>query len=125
MLPARPELTFGLGSYVAFRELGALSEKKLLHLLFHDFLGVGIEGIEAVFIHDHLGVLDPELPGIFRNTFVDPFAQFTLPGRAVKAGEVAAKFNAMHHARAGLHRFVGGRRCAGIVGHKILFGSPF
>jgi len=45
---------FCFGGYVAFGEAGAFAEEELLHLLFHDFLRVGIEGIEAVFVHDHL-----------------------------------------------------------------------
>ena len=31
-------LAFGFGGYVAFGELGAFAEEKLLHLFFHDFL---------------------------------------------------------------------------------------
>jgi len=44
---------FGFGGYVAFGEAGAFAEEELLHLLFHDFLRVGIEGIEAIFVHNH------------------------------------------------------------------------
>ena len=117
--PPHSKLTFGFGGYVAFGELGAFAEKELLHLFFHYFLRAGIEGIEAVFVHDHFGVLDPELPGIFRNAFVDALAEFALPGWAIESGEVAVKFNAMHYAGAGLDRFICCGRCgaAGIVGH--------
>jgi hypothetical protein len=114
----RSESALGFGGYVAFGELSAFAEEELLHLLFHDFLGAGIEGIEAVFVHYHFGVFDPEFPGVFRNIFEYALAELALPGRAVEAGQVAAEFDAVHHARAGLDRLVRGR-CgrAGIVGH--------
>src|SRR5579859_1405242 len=110
----------GLGGYVAFGELGAFAKEKLLHLFFHDFLGAGIQGIQAVLVHDHFGVLDPQLPGFSRNTFVDPLAKLALPRRAVQAGQIAAEFYTVHHASAGLERLIGGR-CgpAGIVGHSL------
>jgi hypothetical protein len=112
------ELAFGFGGYVAFGELGAFAEEELLHLLFHDFLRAGIEGIEAVFVHDHFGMLDPELPGVFRDRFVDALSKFAFPRRAIEAGQVAAEFDAVHHARAGLDRLICGRCVpAGIVGH--------
>jgi hypothetical protein len=38
---------------VTFGEFGAFAEEKLFHLLFHDFLRIGIEGIQAVLVHDH------------------------------------------------------------------------
>src|ERR1700736_3401830 len=63
-------------------------------------------------------MFDPELPGVFRNAFVYALAELPCPGRAVEAGEFAAEFDAVHHARAGLDRFIGGWcRTAGIVGH--------
>jgi hypothetical protein len=37
-LGKRRPLAFGFGGYVAFGELGAFAEEKLLHLFFHDFL---------------------------------------------------------------------------------------
>ena len=46
-------LTFASLGDVAFGEFGAFAEEKLLHLLFHDFLRIGIEGIQAVLVHDH------------------------------------------------------------------------
>jgi hypothetical protein len=49
--PAR--LAFASLGDVAFGEFGAFAEEKLLHLLFHDFLRIGIEGIQAVLVHDH------------------------------------------------------------------------
>src|SRR6266436_10359244 len=91
--PPHSKLTFGFGGYVAFGELGAFAEKELLHLFFHYFLRAGIEGIEAVFVHHHFGMLDPELPGIFRNIFEDALAELAFPGRAVEAGHVAAEFD--------------------------------
>ena len=39
---------------VAFGELGAFAEEILFHLLGDDFLRIGIERIEAEFVHQHL-----------------------------------------------------------------------
>jgi len=124
--PPQSTLAFGFGGDVAFGEFGAFAEEELLHLFFHDFLGIGIERIEAVFVHQHFGMLDPELPGIFRNAFKDALAELAFPGRAVEAGELAAEFNAVHHAGAGLGRLVGGRRVpARIIGHSCPSLSTF
>src|SRR5882724_10823561 len=61
-------------------------------------------------------MLDPKLPGFFRNAFVDTFAEFALPWRTVEAGQIAAEFHAVHHAGAGLDRLAGGwSGVAGIV----------
>jgi len=65
------ELAFSFGGYVAFRELGAFAEEELLHLFFHNFLGIGIERVEAIFVHHHFGMLDPQLPGILGNALED------------------------------------------------------
>src|SRR5712671_2350189 len=117
-------LAFGFGGYVAFGELGAFAEEELLHLFFHDFLRVGIERVEAIFVHHHFGMLDPELPGFLRNAFVDTLAEFALPRRAVEAGQIAAELDAVHHAGAGLHRLAcGWSGVAGIVGHGYVLVS--
>src|SRR6266404_188720 len=122
--PPHSKLTFGFGGYVAFGELGAVAEKELLHLFFHYFLRAGSEGIEAIFVHHHFGMLDPELPGFFRNAFVDTLTEFAFPGRTVEAGQVAAKFHAVHRAGAGLDRLAcGWSGVAGFVGHGYVLVS--
>jgi len=87
-------LAFGFGWDVAFGELGAFAEEELFHLFFHDFLGVGVQRIQAVFVHDHLGVFQPQLPGIFGDVFVDALADFALPGWAVEVGKIVPEFHA-------------------------------
>src|SRR5712675_2272937 len=117
-------LAFGFGGYVAFGELGAFTEEELFHLLFHDFLRIGIERIEAIFVHHHFGMLYPELPGFLRNAFVDTLAEFALPWRTVETGQIAAEFHAVHHAGAGLDWLAGGwSGVAGIVGHGYVLVS--
>ena len=116
-------LAFAFGGDVAFGEGGAGAEEEELHLFFHDFLRVGIERVEAVLVHHHLGVLNPQFPGVFGDAFVDALAEFALPGDAVEAREFAAELDALDHAGAGLWWFAWGRRTAGIVGHR-LFDAP-
>jgi hypothetical protein len=89
---------FGFLRDVPFGEARAFAEEELLHLLFHDFLRVGIERVQAVFVHDHLGVLEPHLPGFSGDVFVDALAEFPFPGNAIKAGHLAPEFHAFHHA---------------------------
>ena len=91
-------LTFASLRDVPFGEFGAFAEEKLFHLLFHDFLRIGVEGIQAVLIHDHFRVLEPHFPGVFGDIFVDALADFALPGNAVEAGEVASELDAVYDA---------------------------
>ena len=83
---------------VSLRQLCAFAEEELFHLLPHDFLRVRIDGVQTVLIHEHLGVLDPERPGFFRDIFEDPFAELSLPGNAIKAGHFFAELDAHHSA---------------------------
>src|SRR6266849_5515026 len=103
------ELTFSFGRNVSLRQLSAFAKEKLLHLLFHDFLRVGIEGVQPVFVHDHLGMLQPKLPGIFRNAFVHTLANLAPPRNTIQPRQVPVKLDAVHHARARLYRFAGCR----------------
>ena len=73
------ELAFRFRRDVSFGQFRSFAEEKLLHLFFHDFLRIGIERIQPVLVHDHLGVLQPQLPGVFRNVFVDALANLTFP----------------------------------------------
>src|SRR6266849_4621176 len=117
--PPHSTLAFGFGGHVAFGELGTLAEEELLHLLFHNSLGVGIEGIEAIFVHHHFGVLDPELRSVLGNIFEDALAKLAFPRRAIESRQSPAELDAVHHARAGLDRFAGGGSwTAGFVGHR-------
>src|ERR1700690_171432 len=82
----------------AFGRLRAVAEEKLLHLLFHDFLRVGVHGIEAEFVEQHLGMVHPHFPGILGDVFVNALANFALPGNAVEPGQLFSEFHALHHA---------------------------
>ncbi len=89
--PPQSKLAFGFGGHVAFGELGTLTEEELLHLFFHNFLGVGIEGIKTIFVHHHFGVLDPELPGVLGNIFEHALAELAFPRRAIESGQFPAE----------------------------------
>ena len=119
-------LAFGFGGYVAFGELGACTEKELFHLLFHDFLGIGVERVEAVFVHDHFGMFDPELPSVLGYALEDALADVTLPGHAIEARQVFTKFDAVNQAGAGFYGFAR-RWCwtAIVVGHDASLGISF
>src|SRR5579883_1224055 len=101
------KITLGLWGDVAFGKASAFAKEELLHLLFHDFLGVGIDRIQAIFVHDHFGVFEPELPGIFRDILIDALAEFAFPRHAIEAGQLLAEFHTVDHAGAGLDRFAG------------------
>src|SRR4029077_4235365 len=75
----------------------------------------------AVFIDQHLGVFNPQLPGFSRNILVDALTQFPLPGDAFEAGHVLVKLYAMHHSLARLRRRTRSRgisRATGFIRHS-------
>src|ERR1700730_10914558 len=94
----------GLLRHVALRQLCAFAEEELLHLFFHDFLRLRVEGIQTVLIHDHLRVLDPERPGLFRDILEDAPAEFAPPRHSVKPFHLAPKLHAHHRTCPGLSR---------------------
>src|SRR5580704_8674601 len=109
---AREKLTLGFLRHETFGELGAFAEEKLVQLLFHDFQRLRIEGIQTVLIHDHLGMLNPELPGFLGDVVIDTLTELALPRYAVEPFHLSAKFDALYHARSGLRR-----RGLGLVCH--------
>src|SRR5260370_39850728 len=96
--PRAVDLALGFGRNVSFRQFRAFAEKKLFHLLSHDLLRIGVERIQAVFVHNHFGVFEPQLPRVPRNVFVDTFPQVPLPRDALQARQFLPELDAMHHA---------------------------
>src|ERR1700726_1096249 len=94
----------GLLRNVALRQLCALAEEELLHLFFHDFLRLRVERIQTVLIHDHLRVLDPERPCLFRDVLEDALAEFPLPRHSVKPFHLPPELYAYHRAAPGPDR---------------------
>src|SRR5579871_901229 len=92
------------GRDVPLRQLGALAEEKLLQLLFHDLLRLRVEGIQAVLVHQHLGIFDPHLPRLGRDVLIDSLADLAFPRHALEPGHVFPELHAVHHALAGLGR---------------------
>src|SRR6266568_818028 len=66
-------------------------------------------------------MLQPKLPGVLRNAFVNSLAKLSSPRNAIQTGQFFAKFDAVHHARAWFYRFAG-CRCwiTGFVRHAFL-----
>ncbi len=89
----------------AFGRFRAVAEEKLLHLLFHYFLRVGVHRVQTEFVEQHLGVVYPHFPGVFGDAVVNALADFALPRDAIQAGQFLAEFHALHHAN--LLRFFG------------------
>src|SRR5512133_3941565 len=60
-----------LRRYEIGRQLRALAEEVLVHLLQQKLLGLRRAKVEAIFVHEHLHVLDPHLPGLLGDAVVD------------------------------------------------------
>src|SRR5271154_3793588 len=102
-------LGFGLRRDVAFWQFGAFAEEELFHLFFNYFLRARVERIQPKLVHHHFRMLNPQLPGFFRDTVIDSFAEFAFPWRAIESRHFLAKLHALHHMRAsgcGLHSAV-------------------
>src|ERR1043165_829292 len=57
------------------RQRGAFAEEVRIHLLDEELLGLGRAQVEAVFVHEHLHVLYPHLPGFLRDILVNFLAE--------------------------------------------------
>src|SRR5882724_4495286 len=120
----RGQLTLRLRRHISLRQFGAFPEKKLLHLFFHDLLRVGIKRIQPVFVHHHLGVLQPQLPRLFRNAFVHALANLSPPGDTIQSRQILVELDAVHHPRARLDWFARrGCRIARFVRHSVLLAK--
>src|SRR5690348_7807640 len=73
-------------------------------------------------------MLNPELPGVFRNVLVNTLSQFARPGNAVEPRQLLAEFDAHYHPRAGLDRLAlcrsGIARFIRHSNHLVSFANP-
>ena len=117
--PAPTGLTFGFWRDVAFWKFGAFAEKELFQLFAHDSLGIRVDGIEPVFVHNHLRMLNPQLPRVFRNILENALPQLTAPRDAVEPRQLLAEFYSHDHSCTGLGRLAWGRNgIAGVIRHS-------
>src|SRR4051812_5448167 len=70
----RRKASFLARSYKVRRQRGAFAEEILFHLLEQKILRFFRTKIEPVLVHQHLHVLHPHLPRLFRNVLVDALA---------------------------------------------------
>src|SRR6516162_1444104 len=69
-------------------------------------------------------MLDPQLPGLFRNILIYPLTEFAPPRYSVQPRQVLSELNAVHRSRARRHGSAGGRLgSARIVGHFFLLAK--
>src|SRR5262249_19167327 len=85
------------GRTVIGRELGALAEEELLRLVEEDLLPALGREVESVLIHDHLRVLEPELPRFLRDVVVDLLAELVVEGLVDDTRQLLAELGAVDH----------------------------
>jgi len=56
-------------------ECRAIAEEVLLHLLEEEFLRFRVAEVQPVLVHEHLHVLEPQLPRLFRDVLVDALSE--------------------------------------------------
>src|ERR1700722_2082037 len=66
-------------------------------------------------------MFQPQLPRVFRYTFIHAFSKLPFPRHSIEAGQIFIELHAMHDARSGLGGLVGGRRRSAIfTGQKLI-----
>uniref|UniRef100_E6QNC6 Uncharacterized protein n=1 Tax=mine drainage metagenome TaxID=410659 RepID=E6QNC6_9ZZZZ len=63
----------------------AVAEEELFHLFDEEGLRLWGPGLEAVFVEQHLLALDPLVPSLAGDAFVDFLTEFRVEGRFVEA----------------------------------------
>src|SRR5690606_36666535 len=71
--------------------------EELLHFLGDELARLGVEGGQAVLVHEHGLVVQPRLPGLLRDVLVDPLPELARPRRALEPLGLAAELHAFHH----------------------------
>src|SRR4051812_33696844 len=85
------------GRLVVRRQLRAFAEEELLRLIEEDLVRLLGAAPEPVLVHDHLEMLEPQLPGVLRDAFVDALAQVVVPRLELEAGQLLPDLCALHH----------------------------
>src|SRR5262245_11875674 len=84
------------------RQLGPLTEEIFVHLFDEKLLGLRRAKVEAVFVHEHLHMLDPHLPRLFGDVIVDLLPErMTFERHFVQAFHFLLKLYTEDVARAG------------------------
>jgi len=68
-------------------QLCAGAKKILLHLFDQELLRLGLPGLQAVFIEQHLGVLGPHLPRLGAHVLIDLLPQLGIKRGLIQAGQ--------------------------------------
>ena len=120
LVPGVPVSLFLLRRDVVRRQGSAFTEEILLHLLEQKLLRLGGSEIQPILVHEHLHVLDPHLPGVFRNVVVDALAQWmTFERYLIEAHHIALKFDAENLVRSLGNRFKLVEIDAGATAHTL------
>src|SRR6185369_937137 len=79
------------------RELGVLAEEELLGLVPEDLVRARVRRRQAVLVHDHLEVLEPELPRVLTDAVVDALVEIVVERLEREPGQLLAELLANHH----------------------------
>src|SRR5207245_7185392 len=74
-------------SDITGRMCRTFAKEILFHLAEEELLRLGRSEVQAIFVHDHFHLLDPHLPGVFRDVFIDSLSE----GVAVKRNLVESR----------------------------------
>jgi len=85
------------GGYVFLGQFAAGAEEELVHLLDEEFLGLAGPGLQAVLVQQHLLALDPLVPGLLRDVFVDLLAEIGVEGRLRQTFHLSFVLGAENH----------------------------
>src|ERR1017187_579301 len=100
---SRSSLALSLRRYVPRRKRRTFAKEVVFHLLQKEFLRFLRPQVEAVFVHDHFHVLQPELPRLFGNVVVDALTErMTFEGNLVQTGHFPLELDAKYLAAAGV-----------------------
>src|SRR5579863_1920464 len=85
--------------HVLFRQNRSLPKEELLQLLDDHFLILAPRRIQAVFVHQHLAMVCPHLPGLLRNIVVNLAPQVVIERRLIQPGQFLLQLHAKNSVR--------------------------
>src|SRR3954471_21289209 len=83
------------GRLVVRRQLRPFAKEELLGLIEEHLVRLLRAAREPVLVHDHLEVLEPELPRVLRDVLVDALAQVVVPRLELEARQVLPELCAL------------------------------
>ena len=78
------------------RHIGAGAKKMCFHLFGKIFARRGIGQVQAIFVHQHLLMLEPRFPRFLGDVFINPPAEFPWIRREIEPLAFAAELYAVH-----------------------------